>query len=255
VLVRDLSVFDGKGALRPDVLEQMVGRGLAALVGAPTAHEAWRSLFRPSDVVGIKSNVWRYLPTPAELEAILLRGVRSAGVRPENIAVDDRGVLENQVFQRATALLNVRPMRTHHWAGVGSLIKNYIMFVPDPARYHADACADLGAIWHLPHVRGKTRLNILVMLTPQFHSVGPHSFHPDFVWRYGGLLFGVDPVAVDAVGLRIIEAKRRIFFGETRPLATPPKHIRIAAERYGLGTFDPARIELSILGERRDLLL
>ena len=44
------------------------------------------------------------------------------------------------------------------------------------------------------------RLNILVMLTPQFHGVGPHSFSSRFTWPYGGLLVGTDPVAVDATG-------------------------------------------------------
>ena len=72
--------------------------------------------------------------------------------------------------------VNVRPLRTHNLSGLGTLIKNSIMFVPDPSSYHANACEKLGAIWHLPHVKGKTRLNVPVMLTPQFHSTGPHHF-------------------------------------------------------------------------------
>ncbi len=40
------------------------------------------------------------------------------------MAVDDRGVLQNPVFNRSTALINVRPMRAHHWSGLGTLIKN-----------------------------------------------------------------------------------------------------------------------------------
>jgi len=35
-------------------------------------------------------------------------------------------------------------------------------------------------------VKGKTRLNVLVMFTPQFHSFGPHSFNPKYVWKYYG---------------------------------------------------------------------
>ncbi|NWF99674.1 MAG: hypothetical protein HXY19_01860 [Thermoanaerobaculaceae bacterium] len=72
--------------------------------------------------------------------------------------------------------MNVRPLRTHNLSGLGTLIKNSIMFVPDPSSYHANACEKLGAIWHLPHVKGKTRLNVPVRLTPQFHSTGPHHF-------------------------------------------------------------------------------
>jgi hypothetical protein len=146
-------------------------------------------------------------------------------------------------------------MRTHHWAGVGSLIKNYILFSPDPASWHDDACADLAKIWSLPIVKGKTRLNVLVMLTPQFHGVGPHSFNPKYVWPYHGLVVGFDPVACDSVGLRIIEAKRRAFFGEDRPLAPPAKHIALADKRHHLGTADPAKIDLVRIGYDKDALL
>jgi hypothetical protein len=255
VLIRDRDVIDARGKLRAEVLERMLDRGVTRLLGVKDAAKAWKRLLRPADVVGIKTNVWRHLPTPPALNAALRRRVIRAGVKPGNVAVDDRGVLHNGVFKRATALLNVRPMRTHHWAGVGSLIKNYIMFVPRPYEYHDDACANLGAIWNLPHVKGKTRLNILVMLTPLFYGVGPHHYDPKYVWRYNGLLLGTDPVAVDATGLRIIMAKRRAHFGEKRRMRPPAKHIAVAGRRHGLGRSDPDEIELIKLGWSKDRLI
>jgi len=248
VLIRDRDVVDGNGKLRAATLEQMLDQAVTRLLDAANATAAWRRLLRPQDTLGIKSNVWQFLPTPPELEQVLRKRARAAGVREERISVDDRGVLGNPVFQRSTALINIRPMRTHHWAGVGSLIKNYIMFVPHPARYHPDSCADLAAIWKLPHVAGRTRLNVLVMLTPLFHGLGAHHYDPRYVWRYGGLLVGTDPVAVDSVGLRIILAKRRAHFKEERRLQPSAKHIAIADERHHLGTADPKRIELIKLG-------
>jgi len=228
---------------------------VARLLGVKDARQAWRRLIKPTDTVGIKSNVWSHLPTPPELDRALRARVVAAGVAPARVAVDDRGVLHNKVFRSATALINVRPMRTHHWAGVGSLIKNYIMFVPEPWRYHPDSCADLAAIWKLPLVAGKTRLNILVMLTPLFHGVGPHHYDAAHVWRYNGLLLGTDPVAVDATGLRIIEAKRRAHFGEERRMRPPARHIRVADRKHHLGQSDPARIELIKLGWRDGALI
>ena len=186
--------------------------------------------------------------TTAAVEEALRTRVLEVGVPAEDIGISDRGVLDDPVFARATALINARPMRTHHWSGVGSLIKNYVMFVPDPYNYHEDACARLGEIWTLPHVAGKTRLNVLVMFTPQFHTVGPHGFSPRHVSRYHGLLVGVDPVAVDTVGVQIIRGMRREHFGEERPLSPSPGHIAVAGERYGLGNADPARIDLVKLG-------
>lgn len=59
-----------------------------------------------------------------------------------------------------------------------------------------------------------------------------------------GLIVGADTVAVDAEGLRILEAKRRDNFGKDQPFDTPPCHIRIAEERFRLGGADPACIDV-----------
>jgi hypothetical protein len=255
VLIRDPYVMDARGNVREAVIGAMLDRAVARLLDETDPDRAWKKLFRPEDTVGVKSNVWRNLRTPPELERVIVRRVVGAGVPPDRVAVDDRGVLQNPVFLNATALINVRPLRTHAWSGVGSLIKNYIMFVPDPPRYHPDSCARLGAIWKLPLVAGKTRLNILVMLTPLFYGVGRHHYDPAYVWRYCGLLVGRDPVAVDATGLRILMNKRRAHFGEERRMEPPAKHIELADTRYGLGTSDPSQIEVIPLGWAEDLLL
>lgn len=178
-----------------------------------------------------------------------------SGVEESNISIDDRGVLDNPVFKKATALINARPMRTHDWSGVGSLIKNYIMFHPKPYEYHPDNCADLAKLWEKPMVKGKTRLNILVMVTPQFHGVGPHHFNKKYTWRYNGLIVSFDPVAADATGLRIIQARRREYFGDERPISPPAKHIRLADTRHRLGNASPDGIELVKLGWQNGILI
>jgi hypothetical protein len=198
--------------------------------------------------VGIKSNVWQFLPTPKDLEAAIQKRLRWLGVTEDRMSVDDRGVRSNPVFEKATALVNVRPLRTHHWAGVGTCIKNYIMFSAIPFSWHVDSCANLGGLWELPEVRGKTRLNILVMLTPLFHGKGPHHFHAKYTWPYSGLIVGTDPVAVDATGVLIIDAKRKEYFGKDEPLGVPPKHIRVAETKYHLGVSDPNRIDVKKIG-------
>jgi hypothetical protein len=255
ILVRNKEVLDNNGTPREEVVRTMLDQALTRLTGEKNPVEAWKTILMPDDIVGIKTNMWQYLPTTAQVEQVLKRRIMDAGVSESRIGIDDRGILENPVFQNATALINARPMRTHHWSGVGSLIKNYIMFVPDPYNYHSDSCADLATIWNKPIVKDKTRLNVLVMLTPQFHGVGPHSFSLKYVWKYYGLLAGFDPVAVDATGLRIIQAKRRQFFGNDRPLNPPAKHIQLADTRHHLGTADPQKIELIKLGFSEDILI
>ncbi len=255
VLIRRKDLFSSKGRPRPQVVQEMLDEALLKLTGKSNITKAWASIVTPKDIVGIKSNVWRPLPTPTELEQAIKQRVLEAGIDEKNLAIDDRGVLNNPIFQKATALINTRPMRTHAWAGVGSLIKNYIMFVPNPSHYHPDSCADLATIWKLPIVKDKTRLNILVMFTPLFHGIGPHHFNPKFTWRYNGLIVGFDPVAVDATGVRIIQNKRRLYFGEDRPINPPPKHIFLAETRHHLGYADPQKIELITLGWQEELLL
>lgn len=255
VLIRNKNVFNESGKVVYEVIENMLDEAIKVLFKTKEIADAWKKIIKPEDVVGIKTNVWNMLRTPLELEAAIKKRILECGVTEENISISDRGVLRDPVFKRATALINSRPMRTHYWSGVGSLIKNYIMFVEKPAEWHDDSCADLAAIWKLPHVKDKTRLNILVMLSPLFHSVGPHGYSNEYVWKYNGLIVGVDPVACDAVGLKIIEAKRKEFFGEDKPLNPPAKHIELADTRHHLGTADMKKIDLIKIGDSEGILI
>jgi len=255
ILIRHQTVLDSDGVPNGRILAEMLDRSVASLFDASSSGKAWKGLVGAGDTVGIKTNVWGPLHTPRELEEAIRERVIGAGVRKENVGIDDRGVLSNPVFQRATALINVRPMRAHAWAGVGGCLKNYIMFHRSPPDYHPDSCVDLGALWNLPAVKGKTRLNILVMLTPQFHCLAPHHFDKEYTWAYRGLLVGTDPVAVDAVGLRIIEAKRRLHFKEETPMRPPAKHIAAADWKHGIGIADLEKIDIVRLGWKEDVLL
>jgi len=255
VLIRDENVLDTEGNVNAEILSRMLDEAVSALFEAENSQEAWKKIIRPDDIVGIKSNEWGPLPTPAELEQAIKSRVMEAGVPEDKIAIDDRGVLYNDVFKNSTALINVRPFRTHHWSGVGSLLKNYIMFTPRPDDYHDNSCADLAKLWEKPMLKGKTRLNILVVLTPLFHGVGAHHFDSKYLWNYKGLLVGTDPVAVDATGLRIIEARREQYFGEYRPMKPPPHHIAYADIRHGLGVSDPNKIKLLKLGWQDGVLI
>ena len=194
------------------------------------------------------------MPTPRELENAIKKRVFEAGVA-EKIFPLKTGNFERSGFSKSNCFNKLETdaytLLVRRWG----FNKNYIMFVENPSDYHADSCADLAAIWSLPHVKGKTRLNVLVMLTPLFHSVGPHGFSMDYIWQYKGIIVGTDPVACDAVGLKIIEAKRKEFFGEEKPLNPPAKHIKPADTRHHLGTADMNKIDLIKLGMKEGILI
>lgn len=255
ILIRDKSVIAANGKCNPELIQKMIDQAINNLFNVDNPDKAWRAMFKPTDIVGIKTNVWGPLPTPPEVEQSIKKGIMSAGVKEENIGLDDRGILGSDIFKNATALVNVRPMRTHHWAGVGGLIKNYIMFAPEPSIYHPNSCADLAKLWELPAVLGKTQLQILVMLTPLFHGLGAHHFDKEYTWKYNGLLVGTDPVALDAVGLQILKAQRRIYFGDERPIKPSPHHIAFADTKHNLGVADMNKISLVKLGWDENVLI
>lgn len=255
VLIRDENAIDQQGRINQKIVQKMLDRGVSTFLGEEKPLQAWRKLIKPTDIVGIKSNIWFFLPTPEELEIAIQRRILDVGVPKKNISIDDRGVLENPIFRSSTALINVRPLRTHFWSGVGGCIKNYIMFVSTPWLYHGDACSPLASIWNKPLVKGKTRLNILSLIRTQFYGRGPHYFDRRFVSDYKGLLIGKDPVALDALGAHLLQLQRIAYFGEDRPLDTTPKHIFMADEKYKLGMSDLRRIEVVKLGWMEEALI
>ena len=255
ILIRNAGVLGPQDKVQEEILQSMLDEAVKSLLGVKEPMEAWRKLFKSSDVVGIKSNVWARLPTPKELEAAIKGRLLDLGVAEKNIDVDDREVLRNPLFQNATALVNVRPLRTHHWSGVGTCLKNYIQFVPNPSSYHDEGCSPLGKIWTYPIVKGKTRLNILSAITPQFYGRGANFFDRRYVWPYKGLIVGTDPVAVDTVGAHLLQSKRIAFFGEDKALDVPPIHIMVADKKYHLGVSDLSRIQLIKLGWMEEVLI
>ncbi len=252
VLVRDEGAVDAAGNLVDEVVGRMVDQAVCGVTEADDPAAAWRGLVGPADVAGIKTNEWESLPTPPAVEARLRQRILEAGVPESALFMADRGALS--VLGGCTALVNARPARSHHWAGMGGCIKNYIQFAETPSVYHPDSCADLAAVWKLPVVAGKTRINLLVVLTPLFYGRGPHHFDRRYVWSYKGILASRDPVAVDAVGAELLRKKRLAFFGEDRPLV-PTKHIGLAETRHGLGVADLSRIDLTKIGWTTDSLV
>jgi hypothetical protein len=69
-----------------------LSRGMTALTGAGDAVEAWRALFEPGDVVGIKMNpVGNPLANSSnELMLEIIEGLKSAGVKPRDMVVFER---------------------------------------------------------------------------------------------------------------------------------------------------------------------
>jgi len=255
ILIRRENALDENLTFNQSVIQEMLDEAVTTLFNGKTPVDTFKSLIKPTDIVGIKSNEWNYLPTPPELEKAIKTRVMDAGVKEENIGIDDRGVRKNPIFQKATALINVRPLRTHYLAGISGCMKNNITFAENWPSYHPNNCANLGDLLNLPMVKGKTRLFVLCALTPQYHGRGPHHFNRRYVWAYKGLIVGTDPVAVDALGLKLIMAKRREKFGPRYRLPAVPRHIETADLKLKLGNSKFSNIDVVKLGWQEDILV
>jgi hypothetical protein len=113
--------------------------------------------------------------------------------------------------------------------------------------------AKLGEIWNLDFVKGKTRL-VLVDAITALCDKGPQ-FEPQYKWQYKGLIAGMDPVAVETVGLKIIAEKRNLMKGEPWPLSPPPVCVEAADKVYGLGTSKWEEIALEKSGWMQEVLV
>jgi len=185
---------------------------------------------KPGETVGIKTNVWSYLRLRPSLKP-RSKTARGRRVSPDKIGLDDHTVRTNPLFVNATSLIKRQalpaliiwpecrlPQELHHVS-------------PSPGSLPSGQLRQPGALFKLPRSR-EDALNILCVLTPQFHGRGPHHFSRRFVWNYKGLIVGWNPGRVDATGLRLIMANAGRYWVRAglRPV---PKHIQLADTRHG----------------------
>jgi hypothetical protein len=270
------------GTIDPRLLEAALGAAVARAAGEATPVAAMRRLFKPTDVVGIKVGCLggRGVSARPEVALQLAAFLQGAGVPAGHIYVWDRTDRElraagyaissgrgvrvfgtNEDFDerlvewgpsasrfdrllatQLTALISCCPLKDHGLAGVSLTMKNWYGAIHNPNKLHDENCAPF--VPHLvacPVIHDKLRLNVVDGVLAQCHG-GPGRA-PRWAWPYGGFIVSTDPVAVDAVGRQVLEARRKEV--SLSPLAAEgrePAHIAGAA-RLGLGVADLGRIE------------
>jgi uncharacterized protein (DUF362 family) len=218
----------------------------------------------------------RGLSSHPELIAAIVDGVASAGVPREKIIIWDRSERElaaagfdsasvngarvlatdsrrvgyereiefagevGSCFSRmlsriCTAIIDVPVMKDHDLSGVSLGMKNFYGAIHNPNKYHDNNCNPyIADLCTHPLIKKKLRLVICDGLRGQYHG-GP-AYRPQWAWPAATLLIGSDLVAVDRVGLEIIETKRqREGMPSLKEAGRPADYIESAAQR-GLGT-------------------
>lgn len=248
-VVRDKDVMDAAMKMNVDILRQMLDQTIVRVTGAKTAKEGWLTLFQPKDKIGLVTTP-HLNPTHGELVDVVTAALAEAGISRERIRMAQGGPDKPKA---CTALISLPALKAHWLTGIGTVMKNYIMFSGNPSRYHGENSAKLGEIWNLPYVKDKTRLVLVDALYPLCDK-GPQP-DPRYKWPYDGLIAGTDPVAVETVCLKIITEKRKALRGESWPLSPPPLCVEAADRIYGLGTSRMENIRVEQLGWKEDSLL
>lgn len=274
--VRDDATADKKP--NAAVVKEMVHAAVCKLAGKTKPEDAWKQFVKPDDVVAVKINCLFGLgaATHPEVTAAVVEGIQMAGVPADKIIVWDRedkhleksgytvqrgdgvkfigvngdwedqpaesltckGRLAKILTQQCTALINVPILKTHAIAGMTQALKNHYGSFHNPGDAHGNACDPfIAEVNALDPIRKKTRLIVADALLPVADG-GPHA-RPEWTWEYKAVMASVDPVAIDAVGLKILNEQRA-------KLNKPPIKVKCIATAAGkgLGVADLARIEV-----------
>jgi len=284
VIARDAKIRDTGTGFDSVRIAQLLDRALQACFNCDSPLEAWKKVVRPGELVGLKVNCLggRGNATHLELVEAITERLQQAGITEVVIWDRQNSDLERArfkivehgtglrcfgndvmgfeddlaVFGQAgslmcrtltrvcDAVINLPVLKDHGIAGVTLALKSMFGAVHNPNKYHTN-CGDpyVADVYALPPIRQKVRLHICDGLNAQYDG-GP-SYMPQWMWPFNGLLVSRDPVALDYVGWKIIEKKRReMGVPSLRELKREPAYIATAADAaHRLGTCDPQRIE------------
>ncbi len=255
-------------------LTRMFATGLTRFAGADTEKHAWQSIIKPDEKVLIKFNrsgADGLASTEAMLE-VLLGSLDKAGFSRENLMLLDVSVslqreaktanpllgfedepVEvlgrrehlHQAVAWADAIINVPFVKDHHLAGVTCAMKNLSHgLIKRPAQWHDDNCRQaIPHLYAIPAIRDKVRLHIANAL--RIVVDGGPAARVENVVPNNRLLFGTDPVAMDAFAARLINTERGVRgLKDLAEADRPPRYLTVARQ-MDLGQPDLDRVTIT----------
>jgi uncharacterized protein (DUF362 family) len=282
-IARHGGVWSDPAAPNPAITADLVARAVEAAIGAPDAVAGLRSLFRPSDVVGIKVNclagrgLSTHRPLVEALSALLVR----AGVGAESIIVWDRSdrdltragfsVRRSGVGPRCYGTNDDYENEPIEARSVGGcltriLTRELTAVINVPILKDHDLAGISGALksfygaihnpnkYHdggcAPYVADlyarpeiRDKVRFTVLDALRPQCHGGPAYVPEHTWPMGAVLASTDPVAIDAVATRLIATERQRRGMESLAQAGRKPAWLETAVGLGLGVADPARID------------
>jgi hypothetical protein len=151
--------------------------------------------------------------------------------------------LARVLTERVDVVLNLPVLKQHMLSGMSGALKNQFGCIHNPNKMHLDKCDPyISEVNALPAIRQKQRLIVMDALRPVVDN-GP-SYQPGMAEVANALLFAVDPVAMDVVGLELLEElRRKRGLPSLDKVYLTPTHIQTSA-RMGLGVGERAAIDV-----------
>jgi len=151
--------------------------------------------------------------------------------------------LARVLTERIDAVINMPVLKQHMLSGMSGALKNQFGCIHNPNKMHLDKCdpyiAEVNAI---PAIRNKQRLIVMDALRVVVDN-GP-SYQPGMAEVANTLMFATDPVAVDVVGLELVEGlRRRRDLPPLDKVDLAPTHLQTSA-KLGLGCADRSAIDV-----------
>jgi hypothetical protein len=249
-IVRDKKVMDDGLKVDSKILQSMLNQTVKELSGKTSLKLAWAEFIQPDDIVGLVPTDHLNKTHEELIDVVKASLMKEVGISEKNIIMAQGG---KRRPGKCTALISMPALKGHWLTGIGTVLKNYIMYSGRPTNYHNEKSAKLGEIWNIPEVKGKTRLVLVDALNPLCDK-GPQP-DPRYMWAYNGLIAGTDPVATETVCLKILTEKRHALRGEPWPISPPPICVETADRVYGLGTSKLEEIKVTHFGWEEDLLM
>lgn len=248
-IIRDQKALDDMHRVNLKVVSGMLDKVICATAGKDDAKAAWTTFVKPEDTVGL-TPTGHLIATHDEVVQLVKEKLTEAGIPAKNI-LNAQG--RKGVHKTCTVLIPLPSLKAHWLTGIGTVLKNFIQLGGNPPAYHSGESKNLGRIWTLPDVKGKVKVVIVDALQPLFDK-GPQP-DPQYRWHYNGIIAGTDPIAVEAVCLKILQAKRDQFKGEPWPLSPPPTCVEAADKEYHLGCSDLSKIQVVKMGWEEGVLV
>jgi hypothetical protein len=269
--------------LVPGALRQMLDASITKLTGIQDARSAWAALFKPGERIAIKVNtfsnslIWTHVPLVQEVT----NSLQEAGIPAEQITIFDYRTLElstagftvnsdnpgvrcagmdsnysaepsvvmnkkinlANVLKDCDALINIPILKSHMLAGISFAMKNHYGSIWYPDILHGDSMRGVAGLNALPEIKNRTRLIIGDALSANLRYANSYPYWQED-WVGDSIFMSFDPVAHDSMGLQLLTRELEKDGGNPASLIGMAKPALEYAAELGLGTNDPANMDV-----------